>query len=76
MYPLHLHHCTDTTKHRVVVLSGGGTSHPAAALNLSKSHLNFRGDQGLMPVQGDACRHLGTELDFFPQRKRIEFISY
>lgn len=69
MYPLQLHHHTDTTKYTVAFLPGGGMSHITAALNLSKSHLNFRAEQDLMPVQGDACRHLGAELDFFPKKK-------
>lgn len=60
MYPLHLYHWTGTTRHMVEVLPGGGRSHPAAALSLSKSHLNFRGEKNLMPVQDDACGHFET----------------
>lgn len=62
MYPLPFHHWPGTTKHTVQVLPGAGRSHPAAALSLSKSHLYFRGEKILMPVQDDACGHLETCL--------------
>lgn len=53
----------------VMVLPGGGMSHPTATLNLSKSHMNFKRERDLMPVQGDACVCLRTELDYFSFKK-------
>lgn len=69
MYPLHLDHCIETTKYMVVVLPHGRMSHAAPALNLSKSRFNLR-EEDLMPVQGDACTHLGTDTDFFSSKEK------
>jgi len=68
MYPPCLHHRADTTRYTAVGLPSGGPSHPTIAWDLSKALLHF-GEWDLMPVQGDACRHLGTKLDVFSKEK-------
>lgn len=58
----------------VEVLPGGGRSHPTAALSLTKSHLNFKEEKDLMPVQDDACGHLETSPCL--QRQRTYLINH